>query len=799
MPEDFRDFFSKLTDDAKMSLERAGSIAHSKGSPYIGTEHLLLGVLANGNSVGARFLAQNEIDFEKVDRFLNYSPKTLLTTNDGPRGMSETAKMTLRMSWDIAKNFQQDYLGTEHIIFSLLSQMNSRASVLFREMDVNVFNLRRDLQSVIQRSESSDQRPRRRNLSKSALNKFGVDLVKKAQLGKLDPVIGRSNELSRIMTILSRKSKNNPLLIGEPGVGKTAVVEALSLAIANGEVASSLLNSRIFHIDLMSMLAGTKYRGQFEERFKKLLDEVKDDKNIILFIDEIHLITGAGAAEGSLDAANMIKPAMARGEVRLIGATTFDEFKKTIEKDSALSRRFQNITIKEPTFTETVEIAKGLRRTYEEHHRVKISQEVLVEAINLAERYISNRFFPDKALDILDEAAALAKISLKPSRKEMKLIEIRSELAQEILRLEESGADDQVDILRNEIEEVEVEIESNRKAPDVTSDDIKRAVELMTGIPASKIHGGELKRFANLEQVLAKDIIGQKEAVAKVARAIKRGRSRVSSENKPVGSFVFLGPTGVGKTELTKSIARQVYGSEKALVRLDMSEFGEKHTMSRMLGAPAGYVGYEEGGQLTDKIRRQPYSVVLFDEMEKAHPDIFNVLLQILDTGTLTDASGRSVDFTHTVVILTGNLGSNLLHKDSSIGFSGNSENYEAYKKSVEKELRRFMKPETIGRFDEVIVFDRLSEDDAFEITKKYAEELKLRMSKNHKIKLKITPSVLRHVVASEYNDKDGARKLRRGMQVLVEDEIADALIHGKIEAGSNVAVRLSRKKVVVE
>ncbi|MAU33528.1 ATP-dependent Clp protease ATP-binding protein ClpC, partial [Candidatus Saccharibacteria bacterium] len=632
MSDDFTEFISHLTDNARTSLHHATLIAQGYGSPYIGTEHLLLGVMAQGASVGAKILADAGVTLDRAQNALNIAPVSTVVGGITTKSLSETAKLTLKMSWDIAQEFHQDYLGTEHILYSILSQKNARATVLLKDMDVNVADIMSELEEYLDRNsgqyidlgdEAASKKAAPRQ--KGALGTFGTDLTARAKAGQLDPVIGRAEQEERLVTILSRRTKNNPVLIGEPGVGKTAIVEGLAQRIASEDVPEHLLDKRIVQLDLAGMIAGTKYRGEFEERLKKVVSELEEQKNVIVFIDELHLLVGAGAAEGALDAANMLKPALARGEIRLIGATTLDEYRKHIEKDTALERRLQTILVPEPKLRDTVSILKGLKPYYEKHHGVSITDEVIEDAVYLADRYISERYMPDKAIDVIDEAAA--RIRVKSGHKPSKLRDYMKQLKNLNEKMEEAVASEdyeraalyktRISQLNQKLDEAREEYE--QKSPVVlTDDDIAQAISTMTGVPVSRVQKSEAKLLRRLEQHLGKFVIGQEEAIEKVSRAIRRSRSGVASSKRPIGSFVFMGPTGVGKTQLAKVLAREVFGSDDALIKIDMSEFSERHNTSRLLGAPAGYIGYDDGGQLTDKIRRQPYSVVLFDEIEKA-------------------------------------------------------------------------------------------------------------------------------------------------------------------------------------
>lgn len=817
MSDDYAEFVAKLTSNARTSLQHADAIARSYGSAYIGTEHLLLGVLAQGSSVAAKVLADAGVTLDKAEVALNLTPRTLIVST-GSKGLSETAKLTLKMSWDIAREFHQDYLGTEHILYSILSQKNARATVLLRDMKVDVPSLTDELEEFFdtqiddyhQSRDGATTKKKQQKAKGGILDVYGTDLTQKARAGELDPVIGRDSEQERMVTILSRRSKNNPVLIGEPGVGKTAVVEGLAQRIVAEDVPDHLLDRRVVQLDLAAMIAGTKYRGEFEERLKKVVDELKEQQNVIVFVDELHLIMGAGAAEGALDAANMLKPALARGELHMIGATTLDEYRKHIEKDSALERRFQAIVVKEPSLRDTEKILKGLKSYYEKHHGVKISSEVIDDAVYMADRYVSERYMPDKAIDVIDEAAALVRV--KNNKKPSKVRDLNRQLKS--LNEKMDDAVNMEDFERaalyktriSQLQEKLKEIEQNGSdaAIELTGEDIANAISTMTGIPLKRLQKSETKMLKNLERHLGKYVIGQKEAVQTVARAIRRSRSGVSSSKRPIGSFVFMGPTGVGKTELARVLAREVFGSDEALVKIDMSEFGEKHNTSRLVGAPAGYVGYEDGGKLTDKIRRQPYSVVLFDEIEKAHSDVFNMLLQLLEDGKLTDAKGREVDFTNTIIILTSNLGADRMMKESSLGFHAvnrddhkkldavHEENAEAAREALSKRMR----PELINRFDAIVTFRALTTVEVGKIFDNLVAELQERISKKG-ISLVVKPTAKRYLIKKGYDEKYGARPLRRAIQDELEHELAEGILDDKYEKGTVLAVTARGGKLV--
>lgn len=820
MADEFDEFMPRLTDNAKTSLQHADAIARGYGSAYIGTEHLLLGVLAQGSSVGAKLLADSGVTLDRAEVALQLTPRTLVVST-GAKGLSETAKLTLKMSWEVAQEFHQDYLGTEHILYSIVSQKNARATVLLRDMNIDLEQLIRDLEGYLDRQHDEYRQMNefgdgagpvktRRSSRSGALDTFGTDLTAKARNGELDPVIGRDEQVERMITILSRRTKNNPVLIGEPGVGKTAIVEGLAQRIATEDVPDHLLDYRVVQLDLAAMIAGTKYRGEFEERLKNVVEELREKKHTVIFIDELHLLVGAGAAEGALDAANMLKPALARGELHMIGATTLDEYRKHIEKDTAFERRLQTIIVPEPSTKDTVAILRGLRKHYERHHGVLLDDELLDDAVYMADRYIADRFMPDKAIDVIDEAAALVRV--RRGHKPSKLRDLTRQLKNLNEKMEEAVNSEDYEraalykMRSSQVQAKLTETEEtyNRRTPvKLSADDIAHAVAAMTGIPVRRVQRSEARLLKNLEKHLGKHLIGQHEAITRVARAIRRSRSGVASSKRPIGSFVFMGPTGVGKTELAKVLAREVFGSDDALIKIDMSEFGERHNTSRLLGAPAGYVGYEDGGQLTDKIRRQPYSVVLFDEIEKAHPEVFQLLLQLLEDGTLTDAKGRKVNFSNTIIILTSNLGADRMMKESSLGFHAMTKSDRAKLDEVHAEnreaamtaLERMMRPELINRFDAVVTFRALTRPEVGKIFDLLIAELSQRLLPKG-IQLSISPSAKRKLVAKGHDEKFGARPLRRVIQDELEHDIAEGILDGRFEKGSVLRVGTTKGKV---
>ena len=789
---DFQEFLSRLTNNALHSLKHADAIARASGSAYIGTEHLMLGVLAQEGSMGSKILEGAGITLDRARLALNLTPKTLVISMGG-KGLSETAKLTLKMAWEIAQDFNQDYCGTEHILYSILSQKNARATTLLRDMSVDIDRLSGEVEQFLNRQQYEEEdraigtsRRRGKNGKKSTLEFFGTDMTELARSGKLDPVVGREAQIKRVITILNRRTKNNPVLIGEPGVGKTAIVEGIAQRIVNEEVPDSLLDKRIITLDLAGMIAGTKYRGEFEDRLKKVIAELEGDKNTIIFIDELHLIVGAGAAEGSMDAGNILKPSLARGKIHMVGATTTDEYTRYVEKDAALERRFQPVQVPEATSAETLAILKGLRKYYEEFHGVKVDDEVLADTVQFARRYINDRYMPDKAIDLLDETAAYLRVNkgktppeLRQLQKELKLVNTRIDDAVDAEDYEKAAREKQkASQVNDKIRELETTHKTGKPIT-LTSDDMAETVARMTGVPVTKVIRSEAKYLVNLEKNLSKYVIGQDEAVETVARAVRRSRSGISSEKRPIGSFIFMGPTGVGK--------------------IDMSEFGEHHTVARLIGAPAGYVGYDDGGQLTDKIRRQPYSVVLFDEIEKAHPDVFNMLLQILEDGVLSDAKGRKIDFTNSIVIMTSNIGAEKLQKEGSFGFSaaGSDLNnlddlHDINKSKVLDDLKKMMRPELLNRIDKVIVSRALTKKDALQILDLQLDDLRTRLVKKG-IGLQVSKAAKEYLLEQGYDAHNGARPMRRLLQETLEDAIAGGMLEESYQKGD--VVNVSAKK----
>lgn len=813
MDNDFSEMMNKLSENARFALQKADMFSKKYNGGYIGTEHILLGILAQDMSTGARILARFGVDLDKAEKALGQEAAEVNT--DSPMAMmslSESAVLTIRMAGHFAAERNVSAIGTEYLLFALLTQPNSRGAVLLTKMgaehDDIVKALEVEMDTRMQREQNQKKKKEFKKTPLKWLKRFGTDLTELAKDDKLDAVIGRDREIERVVTVLSRRTKSNPVLIGEAGVGKTAIVEGLAERMVKNDVPGVLVGKRIIQVDLSTMVAGTKFRGEFEERIKGVIDEAVENDDVILFIDELHLLTGAGAGEGSMDAANILKPALARGQLQLIGATTLDEYRKNIEKDKALSRRFQTVMVEEPSPEVTFKILKGVKGHYEKHHGVEIPDEMLEVAINMSGRYINDRFMPDKVIDVIDEAAAIAKVAAdKNGGSEYKKLRVQLKEAEDkMAEMAEKEDFEAAALCKTKAEQLKAELKkfkkksAEEKMPVLKEDDLALAVSLKTGIPVSKVHGSELQLLSKLEDHLKKAVIGQNEAVTVVSRAIRRGRSGIANPNRPIGSFLFMGPTGVGKTELARVIAREVFGGENALIKIDMSEFGEKHNVSRLVGAPAGYVGYEDGGKLTEAVRRRPYSVILFDEIEKAHPDVFNMLLQILEDGVLTDGQGNKVKFNNSVVILTSNLGAGEMYRESELGFVAKdakqkrelNEEYEASKETAMRELKKVMKPELINRLDSITVFHPLTHDNVERIFDNLLEELRKRLAAK-KLGLKITPEVKKYLIERGYDPKNGARPLRRVIEDEVESLIAEQIIDGALQPGDIAAIGLSK------
>lgn len=848
--------FNKFTKEAKRALIVAQEKAKDAKLSYVGTEHILIGILSQENSLGASILLNFGVSLENVYLVLKtVGRSTAPSKSDEPGGLSGFAKEIIEDAVKVAHEFGHSFVGTEHLLYSLVSQNNTAATVILENMKVSPADIKEQILEIFERAKnygSKEQddgmtgmngqvpktpqmmnpieffltglqgvltgqpkdsykdaykhkkKPEERKSETPALDYFSTDMVEEARKGKLDKVIGRRKEIERVISILSRKTKNNPILIGESGVGKTAVAEGLAHAIAKEEVPENMLDKKLLSISMASVVAGTKYRGEFEERIKQILEEASSQDNVILFIDEFHTVVGAGSAEGSLDAANILKPALSRGKVQVLGATTTAEYRKNVEKDAALDRRFQPVTVEENTVEDTLEILQGIRESFEDHHNLIILPEALTAAVKLSKRYINDRFLPDKAIDLIDEAAAKKRITSRVSNDKIK--KLQRKLNMIIKKKEESVSRQDYEKaaeLRNEELEALKKIDEQKfvKIPraqreKLSADDIAAVVSAMTGVPVTKLVKDEISKLQALEDALRKRIIGQDEAVTAVARAIRRSRAGFADEKRPIGSFIFMGPTGVGKTELVKAIAEEVYNDRNALIKIDMSEFMERHNTSRLIGATAGYVGYDDGGQLTEAVRRKPYSVILFDEIEKAHPDVFNLLLQILEDGELTDAKGRKVDFKNTIVILTSNIGAKkLTEKAAPIGFSTKNEeleraaeDFEAMKTEILKDLKDHFRPEFLNRIDKVIVFHALTNENIKQIVKLHLDYLQIRL-KPKNLTLVVSPTALDVLAKVGYDPKYGARPVRRAIQDLVEDPLTAKYLEGIFKDGDSVHI----------
>ena len=808
------------TAKAKKAIDIATRISKSLHHSYIGTEHILLGLLKEGTGVASQVLADNGVEYDKVLELIEelIAPGNAVAVLED--GLSPRAAHVLEVSKAEAARFHSEKIGTEHLLIAMIKETECVASRLLNTLSVNVQKMYVDTliamgEDVSQyKDEFQNGKPGKRKNAEGtpSLDQFSRDLTELARDGKLDPVVGRESEIDRVIQILSRRSKNNPCLIGEPGVGKTAIVEGIAERIMGGMVPDTVLGKRVVSLDLSGIVAGSKYRGEFEERIKKVLAEVAKAGNVLLFIDEIHTIIGAGGAEGAIDASNILKPALARGEVQVIGATTIEEYRKYIEKDAALERRFQPVVVEEPTEEEAISILKGLRGQYESHHHVTITDEAVEAAVRLSARYINDRFLPDKAIDLMDEAAAKVRLHVGGDPREA--AELRREIAesQETLEQALSGGDleaaREAQTKRQELEEKLEKLNAKAKQggrrhhQTVGEDEIADVVSGWTKIPVKKLTEGEAARLKKLEATLHKRVIGQEEAVSAVAKAVRRGRVGLKDPKRPIGSFLFLGPTGVGKTEISKALAEAVFGQEQAMIRVDMSEYMEKHSVSKMIGSPPGYVGHEDGGQLSEKVRRNPYAVILFDEIEKAHPDVFNILLQVLDDGHITDSQGRKVDFKNTIIIMTSNAGAQAIVEPKKLGFaSGNDEkqNYERMKGSVMEEVRRIFKPEFLNRIDETIVFRALNKDDMKQIVGLMTKELAKRCETQLGITLVVRDAAKQYIVDKAYDPKYGARPLRRKIQDEIEDPLAEKLLDGSIRRGDEVIVTTKKNAIFLE
>lgn len=793
--------FGRFTERAQKVLALAQEEALRLGHNNIGTEHILLGIVREGEGIAAKALLALNLGTDKVQKevesLIGRGQEVAQTVHYTPR-----AKKVIELSMDEARKLGHSYVGTEHILLGLIREGEGVAARVLNNLGVSLNKARQQVLQLLGSNEANanHQGSGTPNANTPTLDGLARDLTAIAREGSLDPVIGRSKEIQRVIEVLSRRTKNNPVLIGEPGVGKTAIAEGLAQQIVNNEVPEILRDKRVMTLDMGTVVAGTKYRGEFEDRLKKVMDEIRQAGNIILFIDELHTLIGAGGAEGAIDASNILKPSLARGELQCIGATTLDEYRKYIEKDAALERRFQPIQVDEPTADESVQILKGLRDRYEAHHRVSITDEAIEAAVNLSDRYISDRFLPDKAIDLIDEAGSkvrLRSFTTPPNLKELevKLETVRKEKDASVQSQEfETAASlrDTEQRLREELEQTKKEWKEKQgqENSEVTVDDIAMVVSSWTGIPVVKLAQEETERLLKLEEILHSRVIGQDEAVKAVSKAVRRARAGLKDPKRPIGSFIFLGPTGVGKTELARALAEAMFGEEDAMIRIDMSEYMEKHSTSRLVGSPPGYVGYEEGGQLTEKVRRKPYSVVLLDEVEKAHPDVFNILLQVLEDGRLTDSKGRTVDFRNTVLIMTSNVGAEALKRNKYVGFNvqDESENYKDMKGKVMDELKRAFRPEFLNRIDEMIVFHSLEKDHLRYIVTLMADQLIKRL-KEQDIELELTEEAANKIAEEGFDPEYGARPLRRAIQRHVEDRLSEELLKGNVQKGQKVVL----------
>lgn len=809
--------FDRFTENAKRSLEYASMIATGLGSTYVGTEHLLLGVLKTQGSIGSKILSQTGVTLDKLE--LTLSPNGAVSTHT-LQSLSQTAKKTIALSLRVAQEFGQPYAGTEHLLYAILTQKNARANVLLKEISINPNTIRLELEQYFNSQASpygevAEKRNKRqgRHSDTPALDHFGIDLTEKARGGALDPMVGRKMQLDRMISILNRRQKNNPVLIGEPGVGKTAIVEGLATRIVQDDIPDVLADKRIIMLDMATVIAGTKYRGEFEERLKKLIEEVSENKDIILFIDELHTVVGAGSAEGAIDAANILKPALSRWIIQVIGATTLEEYRKHIEKDAALERRFQPVIVPEATVEETIQVLQGLRSKYEEHHGVIITEEAIEAASKMAKRYISDRFLPDKAIDLIDEASSLARIEKGGTSKRMKKLQLR--LAEVNDQIEDAVYNQDFEYaarLKAEASVLEEKIETQdkldtaKKIINIGQEEIAHVISRTTGIPLTRLVKIETEQLKKIDKVLKKHIIGQDEAVEVIAKAIRRSRTGIAHADRPIGSFIFLGPTGVGKTELARALAREVFQDKDAMIKVDMSEFMERHNVSRLVGAPAGYVGYEDAGQLTEQVRRKPYSLVLFDEIEKAHPDIFNMLLQILEDGQLTDAKGRVVDFRNTIIIMTSNVGAKALYQEAKIGFTTDTANeqkkleklHETMRGTIKQELKRTFRPEFLNRVDHTVIFKALSRVDVRSIVDLQLRDLARRLHEKD-VTLKFHASLKDFLIEKGYDVNNGARPMRRAVQSFIEDPLAEAILNEQIVEGDMVTVKVRKGQVELD
>ena len=807
---------SEFTSKAQAALLLAERCARGLHQSYVGTEHILVGLMREGSGVAARVLLDNGVNEQDVVELIRdfVAPENILKLKERS-GYSKRAIAVLEESRELADKYHSELIGTEHILMAIIKEGENVAARLLNTIGISLQKIYVDI--LVAMGEDGNQikedfgKKNGKKKETSLLKQYSRDLTLLAKEGKLDPVIGRDTEIKRVIQILSRRTKNNPCLVGEPGVGKTAIVEGLAERIVAGNVPDTVKNKRVLTLDLSGMVAGSKYRGEFEERIKKVIKEVIEDGNVLLFLDELHTLIGAGGAEGAIDASNILKPSLARGEIQLIGATTISEYRKYIEKDAALERRFQPVTVEEPTTEEAVAIVKGIRSKYEEHHKVTITDEAVEAAVALSNRYINDRNLPDKAIDLIDEASSA--IRLAYTRTSAKGLVLEEQIAEMEATFEQALKDNDMELVEECKKKLQTlckkqetlkkrEQGSGKKEYIVTENDIADVVAAWTKIPVSRLEEKESERLLKLESVLHKRVVGQKEAVTAVAKAMRRGRVGLQDPRRPIGSFLFLGPTGVGKTELSKALAEAMFGAESALIRVDMSEYMESHSVSKMIGSPPGYVGFDDGGQLSEKIRRNPYSVVLFDEIEKAHPDVFNILLQVLDDGHITDSKGRKVSFKNTVIIMTSNAGASRIVDPKNLGFASKSDaqkDYERMKGGVMEEVKRLFKPEFINRIDDMIVFHALTNEDMKEIITLLSKDLINRCENLCDIRLTITPAVKTFIVDKYSNLKMGARPLKRAIQSEIEDLLAEEILEQKIKNGDHVKVRLQDKKIIFD
>ncbi len=805
------------TDKAKKALNYANRLSRSSGCNYVGTEHILAGLLKEGTGVAAEVLTANNVELEAllklIDELVAAGEEVTVADRDG---YSPRTQMVLDRAREMADRFDRERIGTEHLLLAIIKEGDCAASRLLNTMGANPQKLFVDILAAMGEDPAQYREEIQRGRNEEVtltptLDQYSRDLTAMARAGRLDPVIGREKETERVIQILCRRGKNNPCLIGEPGVGKTAIVEGIAQSLVNGNVPDIVADKRLVSLDMSGLVAKSKYRGEFEDRIKKVINEVETAGNVLLFIDELHTIIGAGGAEGALDASNILKPALARGDVQVIGATTIEEYRKYIEKDAALERRFQPVQVEEPTEEESIEILKGLRKLYEKHHHVQITDEGVEASVRLSARYVNDRFLPDKAIDLMDEAAAKVRLGMMHGSDEM--MQLNREIHQTELDMEHALQEGDIEKART-LKETRENLQASReklekknrrvsknKVPVVGENEIADVVAGWTKIPVSRLTESEASRLQKLEETLHKRVIGQEEAVSAVSKAVRRGRVGLKDPKRPIGSFLFLGPTGVGKTEVSKALAEAVFGNEESMIRVDMSEYMEKHSVSKMIGSPPGYVGHEDGGQLSEKVRRNPFSVILFDEIEKAHPDVFNILLQVLDDGHITDSQGRKVDFKNTIIIMTSNAGAQSIIEPKKLGFGAKEDekqDHERMKASVMEEVKRIFKPEFLNRIDETIVFRALNKDDMKKIIGIMVRDLQKRCKEQLQIDLVVREAAKESIVEKAYDRKYGARPLRRKLQDEVEDRLADALIRGEIHTGDRVIVTTKNKEIIV-